>query len=171
MDNLLEIIIIGIFFLISAIGNTLKKKAEKERLELEEDTGGQTAKKPGEPLHPKVRSQPKRQLPYAKVAEKTAVPPRRPVGQTPYSSGPQTHRPLPKQKEKPFVQEPSSVSKPVPVTVEKKDTQAQPLRPEKRYVQSGLDVYRLRKILSESNQVRCLIAASEILEKPLALRR
>lgn len=169
MDNLIEIIIIGVFLLISAIGNALKKKAEKEGLELEEDTGRQTPAKPGEPLHPKVRPQPKHPLPYANVAEKTAIPPRRPVRQMPYASRAEAHQPFPKQKEKPVVQEPAAVSN--PVSGEKEDAQIQSLRHEKQSVRSGLDVHLLRKMLSDPHQIRCLIAASEILEKPLGLRR
>ncbi len=153
VDEIAQIVIIGIFVLFSLIGNALKKKAEKKELDTREDRI-QPAKETNRKKTSVQRKQtePYRRLPYAKISQKPAVEP----GHPQKSAYLTIERPL----EQPLPVEAPSISPKSPTIKEA----------EKPSIGAGIEVEFVRQMLKNPKDVRHLVAASEILANPLALR-
>ncbi|HOQ04208.1 MAG TPA: hypothetical protein PKY88_03205 [Anaerohalosphaeraceae bacterium] len=181
LDEFAEIIVLAIFAILTAVGNALKKKAEKNEQELRESEmqRGKTTDRE----KPAVQKKPPRQyqrLPYAKSSDKP----------TPQGLQRASHPPL-SRKDRPLpVAFPSTLPQETLKTAEIKvaepfetdapepqkgqlATSSKPAasgKPEKSPVQAGIDIRLLRQMLKNPKHLRYVVAASEILEKPLALR-
>ncbi len=197
IDDFIEIVIVGIFVIGSAIVNVLTKNAEKRRqedLKREIERSGSKKKTPG-PQRAQARLY--QRLPYAKMAEKSssAAYPKSSssVLEQPHRirpskvSSPPSQTKIPPQDTYPRAKTagfspsaPKSVSAPVipktqQQTPERRDFEKPSSIPEAKAKpstspSSKMNIIYLREILKNPAQLRCLIAASEVLSKPLALR-
>lgn len=178
--DILEIVIIGIFILFSAVANLIHAAAAKKKeqaLEEQKPTVGIKKK----PASQKAEVRQCQRLPYAKMAKKP-----------PLASGQGTPASVPKISpfkplkvlypiaqiagaRKDAVSRPASIgqTKPVQPRTAPREVQKQSVKTAARIEQrppEGIDVVYLRKMLKNPNQIRYFVVASEILDKPLSLR-
>ncbi|HOK65514.1 MAG TPA: hypothetical protein PK054_06495 [Anaerohalosphaeraceae bacterium] len=180
LDEFAEIIVLAIFAILTAVGNALKKKAEKKEQELRESEI-QNDKTITAREKPTAQRKPPRQyqrLPYTKISDKPTVQRSQKLSRP--TSGREAHSlpvaslsRLPQESVKPEkidVAE-SAVPRAKPIEMGVLTTPSKPaVKSEKLPVQAGIDIRLLRQMLKNPKQMRYLVAASEILGKPLALR-
>lgn len=180
VGDIFEFVIIGIFILFSAVANLIHAAAAKKKeqaLEEQKSTAGIKES----PAPQKMEARQHQRLPYAKMAEKSPLVSREDTS----ASTPKISPFKPLKVLYPVAQlagqRKDAVSRPVPITQPKPvQPRTAPIEVQKRSVKTatridqgaskGIDIVYLRKILKNPNQIRYLVAASEILDKPLSLR-
>jgi len=181
--DIFEIVIIGIFILFSAVANLIHAAAAKKKeqaLEEQKSTAGIKERPAPQKAEARQHQRLHQRLPYAKMAKSPLV-----SRQDTSSSMPKISPFKPLKvlypvtqlagQRKDAVSRPASITQPKPV-----QPRTAPIEVQKRSAKTaarvdqgaskGIDVIYLRKILKNPNQIRYLVAASEILDKPLSLR-
>jgi hypothetical protein len=176
--DIFEIVIIGIFILFSVVANMVHATAAKKKEQALEEQKSTVGIKES-PAPQKAETPQQKRLPYAKMAAKSPWASRQ---GTASSSMPNPFKPLKvlypvaqlagRRKDavsRPVITQPKPVQPPTaPMEVQK-----QSVKTAARIDQEAskrMNVVYLRKMLKNPNQIRYLVAASEILDKPLSLR-
>jgi type IV secretory pathway VirB10-like protein len=178
--DIFEIVIIGIFILFSAVANLIHAAAAKKKeqaLEEQKSTAGIKER----PAPQKAETPQQKRLPYAKMAAKSPWASRQ---GTASASTPKISPFKPSKVLYPVAQlagqRKDAVSRPVITQPKPVQPRTAPREVQKQSVKTAaridqeaskrMNVVYLRKMLKNPNQIRYLVAASEILDKPLSLR-